>query len=106
MIHFKGKVSNTPRFKYATMPDSDEVAKRIREMLLDMGNEQIAQEIVASLKAMEERDQRISDTLDELFLEVDRLLLKVDEIEGCSLGAQDAEILEIEAQEDEDPCTR
>lgn len=74
-------------------------------MLLDMGNEQMAQEIVASLKAMEERDQRISDTLDELFLEVDRLLLKVDEIEDRSLESEDADALEFEAGE-EDPCIR
>jgi len=74
-------------------------------MLLDMGNEQIAQEIMASLRAMEERDRRISDTLDELFQEVDRLLLKVDEIEGCSLEARDVEALEMEVQE-EDPCIR
>ena len=77
-------------------------------MLLDMGNEQIAQEIVASLRAMEERDQRISDTLDELCQEVDRLLLRVDEIEGCSLEAGGAEALEMQEREEDpgDPCIR
>lgn len=110
-IHLSGKVSNTLRFKYAVMPDPDDVERRIREMLLDAGYEKLAQEVAASLKAQEEQDQRISDTLDDLMLEADRLLLKMDEIDGCSLKTLNAEALEMEAQETdawegEYPCTR
>lgn len=86
------------------MPDSDGVERRIREMLLDMGDEVMAEEVVASLAALEERDQRISDALEELSLEVDRLLLKLDEIEGGTLEAQEADALEMEAGDGEDPC--
>ncbi len=75
-------------------------------MLLDEGDEQLAQQVAASLRAQVEQDRRISDTLDELLLEADRLLLKMDEIEGCSLEALEMEAQETEAGEGEYPCTR
>ncbi len=80
-------------------------------MLLDAGYEKLAQEVAASLKAQEEQDQRISDTLDDLLLEADRLLLMMDEIEGGLPEALEGEALEMEALETEAgegeaPCTR
>ncbi len=82
-------------------------------MLLDAGYEKLTQEVAASLKAQEEQDQRISDTLDDLLLEADRLLLKMDEMEGGPLEAETLEAealemnaLETEAEEGEYPCTR
>jgi hypothetical protein len=67
------------------MPDSNEVERRIREMLLDMGEEQLLAELESSLKAMDERHQRISDTLEEMLQEVDGLLLRMDEKEEDAL---------------------
>ena len=59
-------------------------------MLLDMGEEQLTNELQGALRAMNERDRRISDTLEELMGEVDMLLLKLDEIdEGGALDAED-----------------
>jgi len=54
-------------------------------MLLDMGEEQLLAELESSLKAMDERHQRISDTLEEMLQEVDGLLLRMDEKEEDAL---------------------
>ncbi len=67
------------------MPDSNEVEKKIRKVLLDMGEEQLWAELEGSLKALEERNQRISDTLEEMLQEVDALLLKMDGMEDDAL---------------------
>ena len=58
-------------------------------MLLDMGEEQLTNELQGALRAMDERDRRISDTLEELMGEVDMLLLKLDEMESDALDAED-----------------
>ena len=59
-------------------------------MLLDMGEEQLSAEMEGALRSTDERDRRISDTLEELMGEVDMLLLKLDEIdEGGALDAED-----------------
>lgn len=58
-------------------------------MLLDMGDEQLKRELQGALRAMEERDRRITETLEELLGEVDMLLLKLDEIESGELDSED-----------------
>ncbi len=58
-------------------------------MLLDMGEGQLTNELQEALRAMNERDRRISDTLEELMGEVDMLLLKLDEMESGALDAED-----------------
>ncbi len=74
------------------MPDSNEVERKIRKVLLDMGEEQIWAELEGSLKALDERNQRISDTLEEMLREVDALLLKMDEMEDDALGDKENEL--------------
>ena len=58
-------------------------------MLLDMGEGQLTDELQGALRAMNERDRRISDTLEELMGEVDMLLLKLDEMESGAIDAGD-----------------
>jgi hypothetical protein len=67
------------------MPDSREVERRIREILLDMGEEQLLAKLEGSLEAMDLRHQRISEALDEMLQEVEGLLLRMDEIEEDAL---------------------
>jgi hypothetical protein len=74
------------------MPDSNEVERKIRKVLLDMGEEQLWSELEGSLKALDERNQRISDTLEEMLREVDALLLKMDEMEDDALGDKENEL--------------
>ncbi|MDM7939884.1 MAG: hypothetical protein QUS07_06030 [Methanothrix sp.] len=71
------------------MPDSNEVERKIREILLDMGDDQLLAELGGVLKGFDERDRRISDTLEEMIEEVDRLLLKLDELEAEQLAEED-----------------
>ena len=63
------------------MPSSDEAERRIREMLIEMGDDELLAQFDCAVKAFDERDQRISETLDELLMEVDELLLRMDAIE-------------------------
>lgn len=74
------------------MPDSNEVERKIRKVLLDMGEEQLLAELEGSLKALDERNQRISDTLEEMLREVDTLLLKMDEMEDDALENEENEL--------------
>jgi len=62
------------------MPDAKDVEKRICE-LLDMGDEQLLAELERSLLLSDERHQRIDDTLEEMMMEVDRLISRIDEME-------------------------
>jgi len=64
------------------MPSADEAERRIREMLIEMGDDELLARFDGAVKAFDERDQRISETLDELLKEVDELLLRVDAIEN------------------------
>jgi hypothetical protein len=66
------------------MLDSKDVEKMICKML-DMGDEELLAEMDRSLELSDERHQRISDTLEEMMLEVDRLISRIDEIEDGSL---------------------
>jgi hypothetical protein len=62
------------------MPGSNDVEKMICKML-DMGDEELLAEMERSFRLSDERHQRISDTLEEMMLEVDRLISQIDEIE-------------------------
>jgi hypothetical protein len=69
------------------MPDSTEIERQIREMLLDMGEDQLLAKLDGTLRGMDECDCRLSQTMEDMLQEVDRLLLKMDEIEGDALEA-------------------
>jgi len=62
------------------MPDSKDVERRICKML-NMGDEELLAEMDWSFLLSDKRHQRISDTLEEMILEVDRLISCLDEIE-------------------------
>ncbi len=74
------------------MPDSNEVERNICKMLLDMGEEQLLAELESTLKALDERIQRISDTLEAMLQEVDTLLLRMDEMEDDALENDEKEL--------------
>jgi hypothetical protein len=78
------KVSNMFAPIKPLMPDSKDVAGRIRKML-DMGDEDLLKELERYFLDSDEHHQRISDTLDEMMLEVDGLISRLDEIENESL---------------------
>lgn len=54
-----------------------------------MGDEELLAEMERSFRLSDERHQRISDTLEEMMLEVDRLISRIDEIEDESLEDED-----------------
>jgi hypothetical protein len=74
------------------MPDPDEVEKKIREMLIDMGDCKLLAEFEGAIKAYNERSCRIDETLEDLLQEVDELLLQMDELEAAELESDDNEI--------------
>ena len=57
--------------------------------MLDMGDEQLMAEMERSFLLSDERHQRISETLEEMIQEVDRLLLRIDEMEAESLNDEE-----------------
>jgi hypothetical protein len=72
------------------MPGSKDVEKEICKML-DMGDEELLAELEKSFCISDERHQRISDTLEEMMREVDRLISRIDETEDESLENVDEE---------------
>jgi hypothetical protein len=66
------------------MLDSKDVEKRICKML-DMGDEELLAEMERAFILSDERHQKISDTLEEMMQEVDRLISRIDKIEDESL---------------------
>jgi hypothetical protein len=74
------------------MPDSNEIERKIREMLLDMGDEHLLADLIESFRLSDERHQRISQSLEEMLEEVDRLLLKIDELEDEGLEDEENEL--------------
>lgn len=74
------------------MPDPDEVERKIREMLIDMGDCRLLEEFEGAVKAYNERCCRIDETLEDLLQEVDDLLLRMDELEAAKLESNDDEI--------------
>lgn len=63
------------------MPDPDEAQRRIREMLIEMGYDDLLVEFDKVVEDDFQRDRRITETLDELLREVDELLQRIDNIE-------------------------
>jgi len=53
--------------------------------MLDMGDKELLAELDRYFLLSDERHQRISNTLEEMMLEVDRLISRIDEIEDESL---------------------
>jgi hypothetical protein len=70
------------------MPRSKDIEIRIVE-LLDMGDEQLMAEMERSFLLSDERHQRISENLDEMIQEVDRLLFRIDDMESEPLNDGD-----------------
>jgi hypothetical protein len=70
------------------MPASNDVEKMICRML-DMSDEELLAEMERSFRLSDERHQQINDTLEEMMLEVDRLISRIDEIEDESLEDKD-----------------
>jgi hypothetical protein len=75
--------------KRIPMPDSTEIERKIREMLLDMGEDQLLAKLEGTLRGIEECDCRLSQTMEDMLQEVDRLLLRMDEIEADALDAEE-----------------
>ncbi len=53
--------------------------------MLDMSDEELLAEMERAFILSDERHQKISDTLEEMMQEVDRLISRIDEIEDKSL---------------------
>ena len=62
------------------MPGSKDVEKRICRML-DMDEEELMAELERSFNSSDGCDERIAGSLEEMMQEVDRLLLKIDQLE-------------------------
>ena len=71
------------------MPDSTEIERKLREMLLDMGEDQLLAKLEGTLRGIDECDCRLSQTMEDMLQEVDRLLLRIDEIEADALDAEE-----------------
>jgi DNA repair ATPase RecN len=78
------------------MPGSDEVERKIREMLVEMGDCRLLAEFEGAIKASNEQNRRIDETLEELLQEVDELLLQMDELDAASLEPEEYEESEEE----------
>ncbi len=74
------------------MPGSDEVERKIREMLIDMGDYKLLAKFEGAVKAFDERSCRIDETLEELSQEVDELLLQMDELDAAALESEDDDL--------------
>lgn len=64
------------------MQGFDEIDIRLREMIQNLDDEESADQLEAILEAMAKRDQRISETLEDLLREVDELILLADDFQG------------------------
>ena len=62
------------------MPGSKDVEKRICRML-DMDEEELMAELERSFILSDDCDERIKTSLEEMMQEVDRRLLKIDQLE-------------------------
>jgi hypothetical protein len=63
------------------MQGSNEIDSKFREMILSLEDESASVDLEAILKGLEERDRRISETLDDLLEEVDRLIELSEDLE-------------------------
>jgi hypothetical protein len=66
------------------MPEPKYVERRICNML-DMGDEELLAELDEYFLLSDERHQKISNTLEEMMQEVDRLISRIEELEDKSL---------------------
>ncbi|MDD1758900.1 MAG: hypothetical protein LUQ22_09250 [Methanotrichaceae archaeon] len=72
------------------MPDSNNLTMKLQAMLLKLGDEKTFSELENTLRVLDEREQLLNDTLEELLHEVDELLVRIDMMEE----AQEAELSE------------
>ena len=63
------------------MQGSDKIDSKLREMILSLEDESASVDLEAILKGLDERDRRISETLDDLLEEVDRLIQLSEDLE-------------------------
>ena len=63
------------------MQGSDKIDSKLREMILSLEDESASVYLEAILKGLDERDRRISETLDDLLEEVDRLIQLSEDLE-------------------------
>jgi len=68
-------------FKIQSMQSFDEIDGKLREMILSLDDENCTDQMEAILEEMAKRDQRISDTLEELLKEVDELILLAEDLQ-------------------------
>jgi hypothetical protein len=62
------------------MLDSEEIEIAVRKML-EMNDMELLAQMAGTLQHLDERSQRIDDTLEELLAEVDQLLLRLDALQ-------------------------
>lgn len=67
------------------MQGSDEIDSKLREIILSLGDENASIDLEAILKGLDERDRRISEILDDMLEEVDRLILVAEDLEKDAL---------------------
>ena len=68
-------------FQIQSMQSFDEIDGKLREMILSLDDEDCTDQMEAILEEMAKRDQRISDTLEELLKEVDELILLAEDLQ-------------------------
>lgn len=72
------------------MPGSKDVEMRICQMF-QMDEKELMAELERSFNISDNCDERITSTLEEMMQEVDRLLLKIDELEENESDIKDCE---------------
>jgi len=65
----------------STMQGSDGIDSKLRELILSLGDESAYVDLEAILKGFDEQDRRISETLDDLLEEVDKLIQISEDLE-------------------------
>ena len=63
------------------MQGSDKIDSKLRELILSLEDESASVDLEAILKGLDEQDKRISETLDDLLEEVDRLIQLSEDLE-------------------------
>jgi hypothetical protein len=63
------------------MHGSDEIESKLWEMIHGLEDESVSIDLEAVFEGLNERDRRISETLEDLLEEVDRLILLAEDLE-------------------------
>ena len=63
------------------MHGSDEIESKLWEMIHGLEDESVSVDLEAVFEGLNERDRRISETLEDLLEEVDRLILLAEDLE-------------------------